>query len=554
MGFLNDHPVATAVGVLVTAWFIRFMVTFIKTRRTLNKLPGPPHSMVFGHLISMGKVVSKLPNRVHPHVYPHYLTKEYDLPPVFYVDAYPIREPMMVVLDPEAAQEVCNSGLLKHPDISTFIKPLAGVNNLVTMDGPAWKKWRNVFNAGFSIQHIMDQVPAIVDCVQEYANILDQHATKNDVFRLEEEATKITVDVIGKVVCDHDFKSLTTNNAFLDVMRKTLSWMPDSQSLNPFHQHHPLRPLYWKYYKSQMDTYVGKILDERFSMRDANHSKKMRKKTSIDLALEEYFKESGKDADSRTATMDAEFRQYAIDNLLILIFAGHDTTASTICYCYHLLNKNPEKLVKIRQELDDVFGVGVSARDQLKTSPYLINKCEYTLAVIRETLRLFSPASTVRVGRKGYFVKDPTTGNMLPTEGYMIWPAAMSIHRDPRNYGESVHAFQPERFLPENADKLTPNAFRPFEKGPRNCIGQELALVEMKILLALTIREFNIRSAYNELDTLSKDGSLWAAEKGWKRGPQECFGEEAYQILLAAAKPREGMPARVTRNMEMRSN
>lgn len=102
--------------------------------------------MIFGHLISMGKVVSKLPNRVHPHVYPHYLTKEYDLPPVFYIDAYPIREPMMVVLDPEAAQEVCNSGLLKHPDISTFIKPLAGVNNLVTMDGPAWKKWRTVFS------------------------------------------------------------------------------------------------------------------------------------------------------------------------------------------------------------------------------------------------------------------------------------------------------------------------------------------------------------------------------------------------------------------------
>ncbi|KAF2703867.1 cytochrome P450 [Pleomassaria siparia CBS 279.74] len=502
----------------------------------------------------MGKVVSKLPNRVHPHVYPHYLTKEYNLPPVFYIDTAPIKAPMLVVADPEAAQEIANSGLLKHPALDDFLSPLAGRHNLVSMEGAVWQRWRNVFNPGFSTQHIMNQVPTIVDCVEIYAQILDRHASENDVFRLEEEATKVTIDVIGKVVCNHDFNSLTSNNRFVEIMRKTLSWMPDSQSMNPFHIYHPLRPLFWNHYKRQMDKYVGDVLDERFSSRNMGQSTKMRKKTSIDLALEEYFKETGQDADSRTATMSAEFRRYAIDNLLILIFAGHDTTASTICYAYDLLHKHPDKLAKIRQEMDDVFGVGVSAKEQLKTSPYLINKCEYTLAVIRETLRLWTPASTVRIGRKDYFVRNPVDGQMLPTDGIMVWTPSMTIHRDPRNYGESAHDFVPERFLPSNADALTPHAFRPFEKGPRNCIGQELALVEMKMLLALTIREFNVRSVYDELGALSDDGSLWAADKATKTGPQECLGTDAYQILLAAAKPREGMPARVSRNMHMRSN
>jgi cytochrome P450 len=59
--------------------------------------------------------------------------------------------------------------------------------------------------------------------------------------------------------------------------------------------------------------------------------------------------------------MDAEFRQYAIDNLPVLVFAGHDTTASTICCAYHLLNINLKKLAEVRQELDDVLGVGVGA-------------------------------------------------------------------------------------------------------------------------------------------------------------------------------------------------
>ncbi|KAF2467190.1 cytochrome P450 [Lindgomyces ingoldianus] len=548
MAILNGHPYATAAAVLITLYLARFFLRVAKVRRQFAKLPGPPHSPIFGHLISIGKCVSKLPNRVHPHVFPHYLTKDYDLPPVFFMDAYPIRDPMMVIIDPDVAEEVAaKSGLLKAPNIKYFLKPLAGPENLVTMDGHLWKKWRTVFNPGFAIGHLMNQVPIIVDCTVEFARILDMHATENKVFRLEEEATKITIDVIGKVVCDHDFNALTTNNEFVELMRKTLTWMPDSQSLDPFHHYHPLRPFFWWYYKKQMDSYLGKVLDEKFSTRNEHQARKSRKKSGIDLAIEEYFKESGKDVDSRAATMDAEFRRYAIDNLEVLLFAGHDTTASTICYCYHILSKHPDKLATLRQELDEVFGTGQNAAEKLRQDPYIINKCEYTLAIIKEILRMWTPASTVRIGRKDYFVKDPVTGNMLPTEGMLVWLSAISIHRDERNWGKDVQEFRPERFLPENADKIKPNAYRPFEKGPRNCIGQELALLEMKIILALTAREFDVRTAYNELESLSKDGTLWAAEKSQKQGVQECFGDEAYQILLAAAKPREGMPARVTR-------
>ncbi len=233
--------------------------------------------------------------------------------------------------------------------------------------------------------------------------------------------------------------------------------------------------------------------------------------------------------------------------MLILLFAGHDTTASTLCYIYHLLQKHPEKLAKARLELDEVFGAGVSANQQLKDNPYLINKCEYTLAIIKETLRLWPPASTVRQGRKDFFVKHPETGEMLPTEGMNVWVISISIGRSAKIWGADVDEFKPERFLPENADKIPPNAWRPFEKGNRNCIGQELAMIEMKVLLAMTLREFDIRAAFDDLATLDKDGTLWAQDSSFRGGPQQAFGEDMYQILLAAGKPREGMPARVNR-------
>jgi cytochrome P450 len=150
----------------------------------------------------------------------------------------------------------------------------------------------------------------------------------------------VTIDVIGKVICDHDFKTLSTDNEFMTTMRSTLSWMPNPQSINPFHIYNPLRPIFYKHYKYRMDNYIGKILDERFNVRDVKQSRKSRKRTGIDLALEEYFKENGQDVDAKDVTMDAEFRKAAIDNLLILLFAGHDTTASTLCYWYALFKKH----------------------------------------------------------------------------------------------------------------------------------------------------------------------------------------------------------------------
>lgn len=80
----------------------------------------------------------------------------------------------------------------------------------------------------------------------------------------------------------------------------------------------------------------------------------------------------------------------------------------------------------------------------------------------------------------------------------------------------SPDEFIPERFLPapDNFQEVPKDAWRPFEKGPRNCIGQELALLEIKIIMALTLRKFNISAAYAELD----------AELG-RKDPRKMFGK-----------------------------
>jgi cytochrome P450 len=214
---------------------------------------------------------------------------------------------------------------------------------------------------------------------------------------------------------------------------------------------------------------------------------------------------------------------------------------------YNILHKHPTQLAKVRAELDSVFGPNTPAGPQLASNPYLVNQFEYTLACIKEILRLWPPASGVRIGRKGFFITDPTSGEKFDTDGLLIWTVSMAMHRSVRIWGPDVDSFKPERFMPENVDKLPSDGYRPFEKGPRNCIGQELALIEMKVVLAMTLREFEVKEAYEDLEELMGDGSLWARDGSFRKGEMVVYGERMHQILLAAAKPSEGMPCRVRR-------
>lgn len=131
-------------------------------------------------------------------------------------------------------------------------------------------------------------------------------------------------------------------------------------------------------------------------------------------------------------------------------------------------------------------------------------------------------------------------GKLYPTDNCMIWIASTAIMRDRAFYPEP-HKFIPQRFQPSSPfPQVDRAAFRPFEKGSRDCIGQELAMLESRILLAMTIRQFNFQEAFEELD------------QRLGRKPKPCgdildaYGGRAYQILSTTGKPKDGIPMWVT--------
>ena len=147
-----------------------------------------------------------------------------------------------------------------------------------------------------------------------------------------------------------------------------------------------------------MDGYISKVLDQRFTTRRQREKKKI----VIDLALETYLKEQKNTNIEQAEALDPTFKRIAENQIKMFIFAGHDTTSATICYAYHLLTRTPEALAKIRAEHDAVFGKNSEETAQkICDDPLLLNQLPYTVAVIKETLRLYPPASTVRKGMPG---------------------------------------------------------------------------------------------------------------------------------------------------------
>lgn len=119
------------------------------------------------------------------------------------------------------------------PTLLTRFQNFGGPGNLVSSEGSEWKRWRSCFNPGFSTAHLMSLVPVIVDQCEIFSRQMDKHARSNDLFRFEVAATKLTVDIIGKVVLDLELGSQKGPNELVDAFIAQTKWQPIGAQFNP---------------------------------------------------------------------------------------------------------------------------------------------------------------------------------------------------------------------------------------------------------------------------------------------------------------------------------
>ncbi|KAH8831770.1 cytochrome P450 monooxygenase pc-1 [Flagelloscypha sp. PMI_526] len=178
------------------------------------------------------------------------------------------------------------------------------------------------------------------------------------------------------------------------------------------------------------------------------------------------------------------------DEVINILVAGRDTTASLLTFTVYLLAQHPEVCKKLRAEVIEC--VGLSERP----TPEAIKSMKYLRAVLNETLRLYStvPFNGKRAVKDTVLKnKDPNVPDIFVPAGTNVLYSTFLMQRRPELWGPDAHLFDPERFLDSRLSTyITPNPFifLPFNAGPRICLGQQFAYTEASYFMIKLLQQF----------------------------------------------------------------
>lgn len=335
-------------------------------------------------------------------------------------------------------------------------------NGLFTSNGDYWLKQRRTIQPGFHRKRLEGIAKIMVEEINHYMdNVLDVYVETNEEIDLVDEMTKLAFKVITKSLFGQDFedKKLDTIG---EVVSKGHEFVMN-QTRKPY-----LKP--WHYVNG---TYAE---NERLKMvRD-----------EIIIGFIEERKQSGEKVDDLLdMLLETEYEdgsrmtnQQLLDETIVLLVAGHETSAVTMSWTWYLLGMHPE----VEDKLLDSVIENLGEKDPTFED---VRGLGYALQVLEESMRLY-PA--VWFTDREPLDDDEIEGVKIK-KGEDIGGFIYGLHRNPA-YWENPDDFDPNRFSAENKKKHTPNSFLPFGGGPRLCIGKNFAQMEMQFIVAMLIRRY----------------------------------------------------------------
>lgn len=348
--------------------------------------------------------------------------------------------------DPEMIQEV----LVKNS--SNFIKGRVIRSNrtllgdgLLTSDGDFWRRQRRLSQPAFHRERIAEYAKVITRFAQRMAASWQD----GDIRPVQQDMKRLTTEIIAKILFNADVtKEADEIGTALKVAREELTTRMRSGLMIPENIPTPGN-LRFKKAVARLDRIVLEIIRQR---RESG----ARGADCLSALL------AAQDADGSRMT-DDQLR----DEVMTLFVAGHETTALALTWAIFLLAKNPEVMDRLRAEVRQV------KIDDIQ------NLC-YTEMVAKEVLRLYPPSWTIP--REA--IHDCEIGGYSVPAGTSLTISQWVMHRDPRFF-DQPEEFKPERWSNNLEKNLPAFVYFPFGGGPRQCIGQSLAMTEMILILAV---------------------------------------------------------------------
>ncbi len=210
-----------------------------------------------------------------------------------------------------------------------------------------------------------------------------------------------------------------------------------------------------------------------------------------------------RDADTNEVMSEQQLR----DEVMTLMIAGHDTTATMVAWALVMLKQQPAFLEKLRDEVDEVLAGRIPEAGDMKT-------LDFTKRVVQEVARL-RPSIWwfARVA-----INDDNIAGQPIKAGTTVFISQYLIHTHPHVW-DDPEKFDPDRFLPENTAGRSKFAYFPFGAGPRICVGGGFAMMEMVFALSMILRRYDLEvtsdqePAFGNLVTLRPHEDIWARVK-----------------------------------------
>jgi cytochrome P450 len=379
----------------------------------------------------------------------------------FYVTAYFLYNPNDIeyVLSANAKTFIKSMSLR-----SNFFHRLLG-NGLLTSEGDFWRRQRRLAQPAFHRQRIGAYGEVMVD----YTIRLMSSWREGEVRDIHREMMRLTLEIVVKTLFNADVSGDADKVA--RVLEKivqpfasqaTLKWILDNRLPTPTHRR-------FNQAAKEIDEIVYRIIGER------------RRSSSDEGDLLSMLLAAHDDDGSQMT--DRQLR----DEVMTIFLAGHETTALTLSWVWYLLAQNPEVERRFHEELDEVLYGRLPAVDDL---PLL----KYTEMIAKESMRLYPPA--YGLGRQA--LEDCEIGGYLVPRKSQVFMFPWALHRDPRFFEEPL-SFRPDRWTEEFTNSLPKYAYFPFGGGPRACIGNYFAMMEIVLVLATMGQRFKF-SLKSDLD------------------------------------------------------
>jgi enediyne biosynthesis protein E7 len=319
---------------------------------------------------------------------------------------------------------------------------------IMTSEGELWTRQRYMMQPLFH-RRVITQFAELIGAANErFLARCAALAARGEPLNLTDEMSELTLDIVLRSIFGRDLERLT-----------------EQLGANPFEvvTREQSRDLQFAYKFRSLTKLVAGLIARRRA------------------AAEEHFDYlamlmSARDRESGVAMGEREL----IDEVLTLIVAGHETTASGLNWTWYLLSRHPEAEARLHAELD-------AAPELAAPSLAEMEALRYTGQVVNEALRLYPPGwllsrRTIEADVLGGFGVPPGTNVLLPL--YLL-------HRHPR-FWPDAERFRPERFASEHEAERPRFAYMPFAAGPRHCIGETFALYEMLVHLYKVARRYRL--------------------------------------------------------------